>query len=203
MVVFGVILWWLGYVTFASTPKAILLRTRRHKVSYEMLLAAFLAALLLINSPKEKFVHRFLVHPGDFKNRTNNEFYAAIGEREGLLLTTHYSSLVPLKTRRPILVDMASPNTITYAPESGPTFNNILKRVYGVDLLVPPAPKYRHREIRPELYKRLWEQRTTAEWREIGMEFGVTDILTPADWRLSLPAASEGEGMVLYEIPVE
>jgi hypothetical protein len=203
MVVFGVILWWLGYVTFASTPKAILLGTRRHRVSYEMLLAAFLAALLLINSPKEKFVHRFLVHPGDFKNRTNNEFYAGIGEREGLLLTTHYSSLVPLKTRRPILVDMASPNTITYAPESGPAFNNILKRIYGVDLLVPPAPEYRHSEIPPELYKGLWEQRTPAEWREIGREFGVTDILTRADWRLSLPVAAEGEGMVLYEIPVE
>jgi hypothetical protein len=168
-----------------------------------MLLAAFLAALLLINSPREKFLHRFLVHPGDFKNRTNNEFYGGIGEREGLLLTTHYSSLISLKTGRPILVDMASPNTIMYAPQSGPAFNNILKRVYGVDLLVPPAPEYRHKEIRPELYKRLWEQRTTAEWREIGMEFGVTDVLTPADWRLSLPAAAEGEGMVLYEIPVE
>jgi len=167
-----------------------------------MLLAAFLAALL-INSPKEKSVHRFLVHPGDFKNRRNNEFYAGIGEREGLLLMTDHWSLVPLKTRRPILVDMASANTITYAPESGPAFNNIVKRVYGADLLVPPAPKYRHREIGPELYKRLWEQRTTAEWREIGMKFGATDILTPADRRLSLLAASEGEGMVLYEIPVE
>jgi hypothetical protein len=49
----------------------------------------------------------------------------------------------------------------------------------------------------------LFQLTTTAEWREIGREFSVTDILTPADWRLSLPAAAEGEGMVLYEIPAE
>lgn len=205
-VVFTLILCWLGYLVFRAQPSqqiAGLAATRKHKVSYEVLVVFFFAVLLLINLPRRNFIDHFLVHPGNFKDRSNNEFYAAIGKREGLLLTTYYSGLISLKTRRPILVDIASPNTITYAPESGPAFNNILKRIYGVDLFVPPALEYRHREIRPELYKRLWEQRTTAEWREIGMEFGVTDILTPADWRLSLPAASEGEGMVLYEIPVE
>jgi hypothetical protein len=166
MVLFGAILSWLGYTVFAagaSQTPARRLTTREHRVSYEALLAALLVAFLLVNIGREKFVRRFLIHRSNFRDRSNNEFYAGIGEREGLLLTTHYSSLISLKTRRPILVDMASPNTITCAPESGPAFNNILKRVYGVDLLVPPAPEYRHREIRPELYKRLCEQRTTGQ----------------------------------------
>jgi len=208
MVVFAVVLLWLTYLTSKKDSiieKRILLSTRKHKVSYKTLLLTFLAILILVNVPirREKFVKRFLFGPIDFQDRTNNEFYRKISERNGLLLTTHYSPLVSIKTRRPILADMASPNTITYAPESGPVFNNILKRVYGVDLLTPPPKQYQHREIRPELYKDLWEKRTVEEWRDIKKEFGVTDVLTKADWKLLLPVIGKNEKMVLYEIPDE
>jgi len=205
MITFGFFLWWIGFLVFRTGPakrRAILLTTRPHGIAYEVLVVLFLVAYIPINIQWKKYVDHFLIGPRDFKSRTNNEFYSTIAEREGLLVITQ-TPMISLKTRRPILVDIASPNTITYAPQSAGAFNNILKKVYGLDLLVPPPPERRNREVLSEMYKDRWEQRSPAEWRAIRTEFAATDILTPEGWELLLPVVARGEQMILYGIPGE
>jgi hypothetical protein len=172
-----------------------------HKVSYEKLLTVFLVLFLLIRLPGKNFTKHF-AHPYDFADRTNDKFYSLISQRSGTLAITGSFPLIALKTRRPILVDMVFINFFTYAPESALIFNNILKKIYGVDLLIPPPKHYQHREIPLELYKVLWEKRTVEQWQEIRDEFGVTDILTKTDWTLSLPVAAKSSDAILYQIPV-
>ncbi len=174
---------------------------RQHKPGYATLMAVFLVAFLAMNLPREDYRRHFIFNPQDMNDRTNSSFYRAIAERPGLLLTTHYAGRIQLKTRRPILFDMASPNCFAYAPESAETFDRILRQIYGIDLLRPPPEGFQHYEILPQLYRDLWERRTVSGWQQIREKFAVTDVLTPADWRLSLPVVAEGEGMILYEIP--
>ena len=88
-------------------------------------------------------------------------------------------------------------------PESTESLNYILKKIYGVDLLTTVAPAG-HRnagEINNEFYRGLWEHWSVSDWQDIMMEFGVTDILTPPDWRLKLPIAVENNLATLYTIP--
>ena len=73
-----------------------------------------------------------------FRDRTNDPFFAAVAaEREGFVLTAGSYQLVQLYTRRPVLLCGAL-DTLPYAPESGPAMENILRDVYGADLLNPP-----------------------------------------------------------------
>lgn len=205
---FAVILSWLAYLTLKkdySAKKEASLSIRNHKVGYEKLLLIFLAVFWLINLPREKFVNHYLVNPDNFEDRTNNEFYLKISERNGVMVTMRGEDLfmISLKTRRPILVDMSAMNFFPYALESAIVLDNILKKVYGVDLLTPPPKNCQHNEIPSDLYRDLWEKRTVEEWRDIKKEFGVTDVLTKADWKLLLPVIGKNEKMVLYEIPDE
>jgi hypothetical protein len=80
-------------------------------------------------------------------------------------------------------------------------FNNILKKIYGVDLLIPLPEQDRHQEMPSKLYKVLWEKRTVEQWQEMRNEFGVTDILTATNWTLSLPVAAKSSDAILYQIP--
>jgi len=215
------VLIWLAYVTFYKCynnktsfrntvpvkflykliKKRVFLFTEKHKVGYESLLLFFIVIFLAINLPREAFIRHYLVYPGDFKNLNNSEFYLKASQGSGIMLTTHHAFTTPLKTRRPILVDMASPNFFLYALESSEIYNNILKKAYGIDLLIPPPREYRHRGILPDLYKELWEKRSVEEWQAIKNEFNVVDILTRIDWELSLPVITKNESMILYEIP--
>ena len=42
--------------------------------------------------------------------------------------------------------------------------------------------------------------RTPGDWQIIMREFGVTDIVTPADWRLNLPVIATSDNYALYGI---
>jgi hypothetical protein len=203
-VAFAIVLFWFAYLIFKSgsfDERSPFLATRKHKVRYETLLLIFMAIFLAINLPREKFVNRYLAHRSDFKDRTNDQFYAQISQRRGILITGHHYPLISLKTRRPILADMASPNFIIYAPEAVEIFNEILNEVYGIDLLTPPPKEYQRREIPPLLYKDIWERRTVEEWQDIGEKFAATDVLAKDDWKLSLPIVARGHESILYEIP--
>lgn len=203
---FAIVLLWFAYLTFKNGSFAEgspFLATRKHKVRYETLLLIFVAVFLAINLASEKYVNRYFARRSDFKDRTNDEFYAQISQRRGILITTDHFPLISLKTRRPVLADMASPNFITYAPEAVGIFNEILNKVYGIDLLTPPPKEYQHREIPSLLYKDIWERRTVEEWQDIRKKFTATDVLAKDDWKLSLPIVARGHESILYEIPAE
>ncbi len=192
------VLIWFAYLTFIKKTSSV-------HVHYAGLLKSFLcvtATLLLIIPSIGLFKH----YMSDIKDRTNDNFYSGISERKGLLLTTSDSFMVPIKTRRPILVEAASIDGFNMVPESGNVLNNILKKVYGLDLLIPlpeDIPYPRGGNIPAKLHKRLWEKRTIEEWQEIRKEFGVTDILTKTGWNLLLPVVAEENEKILYEIPIK
>ncbi len=134
-------------------------------------------------------------------DRTTSEVFAAAAGRTGLLLTASNIHLAQLKTRRPVLVDGAAIDGLAYVPEAAPATERILREVYGIDLLAPPfSPRSAVGSVPADTGKRLWEDRTAADWVTLGHRFGVTDVLTFADWRLHLPEVARADGFVLYAI---
>jgi len=202
LIIFAIILSWLGCLAYKNNFKKInLFHIRKHKVGYTHLLLGFLVIFLLINLPREKYFNKYILKSDRLTDRTNDDFYLKISQREGLLLVNSEFSLIQLRTRRPILADMASPNFFTYAPEAVIGFNDLLLKIYGINLLEAPAIENQHKEIPSQFYKELWEKRTMEQWQEIRNKFGVSDILTNPDWILSLPVVVKSSDGILYEIP--
>ena len=75
--------------------------------------------------------------------------------------------------------------------------------MYGVDLLNPPdeIKEGRFGALAPETGKDLWESWTQAEWSELGMQFGATEVLCYPDWSLQLPELARHEGLAFYALP--
>jgi hypothetical protein len=136
-------------------------------------------------------------------DRTNQAvFKAASEDRSGLIATGSAYSLIQLRTRRPVLLDSGALDTLSYAPESGPEMARILRDVYDLDLLHPPAGFRRgSAAIPPDHNKRVWEGFTLERWQEIRRTWGVTQVLTSADHDLRLPVAAQIESYRLYRIP--
>lgn len=128
------------------------------------------------------------------------EIYGIASGRPGMLLTAGDMPLIQLMTGRPLLMDSGL-DFFAYVPETGPRFNEILKKVYGLDLFIPPPGEQRNAGKLTFSHRDLWEGRTMDEWRAIRKEFGVTDILTPADWRLQLPLIADDGDRSLFTIP--
>jgi hypothetical protein len=142
-------------------------------------------------------------HAPQLFDRTNQAvFKVASEDRSGLIATGSAYSLIQLRTRRPVLLDSGALDTLSYAPESGPEMARILRDVYDLDLLHPPAGFRRgSAAIPPDHNKRVWEGFTLERWREIRRTWGVTQVLTSADHELRLPVAAQIESYRLYRIP--
>lgn len=135
-----------------------------------------------------------------FVDPINENLFRIAGGRPGLLLTACDLHLTTLFTRRPVLVDGGALDFFSYALETGPELNRILRGVYGLDIFVPPPPGYRNQGIITDIHRPLWESRTVDDWLTIRNEFGVTDVLTPADWNLSLPLLVATDTLRLYAL---
>jgi len=183
----GKILAWLGAHD--------LLWKQTKTVLYATVLCAAITLLLVLQPTR-----RITISP-PLQDRTNNATWGAISKRAKLLLVSTDFWLVPVLTRIPILIDPAALDAIPMVPESN-RWNDVLKKVYGVDLTVPPPIPFRNQGVvASERYKGLWEKRSVAEWQSLKKEYGVSHVLTKRDWRLSLPLAFEAKHISLYSIP--
>lgn len=137
-----------------------------------------------------------------FLDWTKDQLYAELRMGKGMILTgPGADEWFMLRTRRPVLYNGGS-SILTYAPEAGPEFNNMWKKVYGVDFLNPPEGLQTIKEGLPsKSIKILWESRSAEEWRNIKKEFGVNDIVTLSGWKLNLPEAARNDKFTLYKIP--
>ena len=143
-----------------------------------------------------------LPQPYPMLDRTNDPLYAAVSaQRTGVVLTGGSFHLVQLYTRRPVLLDGGALDALTYAPETGPGVERILREVYQIDFFNPPAEARRSAAIPHRVNKPIWERYSRRKWVEIGRTFNVTQVLTRADWSLDLPIAAENPGLKLYRIP--
>jgi hypothetical protein len=130
-----------------------------------------------------------------FRDRKHDPVFSAAAEGSGLLLTGQGVRLVQLKTRRAVLLDTSGFDGLTYSLEAAPRMIHILRDVYDIDLLSPPA------EAPAETNRRAWGQYSRERWQEIGRQYGVTQVLTFRNWSLRLPIVAETADLRLYEIP--
>jgi hypothetical protein len=136
-----------------------------------------------------------------FNDRTNDVFFAEVAGRPGVLLVAGDLHLVQLRTRRPVLVDSGALDTVMYSLETGASVQRILGDAYGLDLFNPPPDAIGSGRIPPLAHRRAWESFSPEKWRDIGRDFGVTQVLAYGDWSLQLPVAAQSRRLLLYDIP--
>jgi hypothetical protein len=135
------------------------------------------------------------------QDRTNNALLETAASRPGVLLTAAGLQLVQAATRRTLLLDLSLIDVLVYTPEAAATAEHIVQRAYGMTLTLPPPPDDDPARLPGLVGKVPWTTRTAAEWRAVGEEFGVTDVLTPAEWPLHLPLVMRDEKYALWTIP--
>ena len=136
------------------------------------------------------------------RDRTNDPLLATAAARGGLLLTAGDLHLIQAATRRPVLLDGGAIDTLVYVPAAAGSADRIATVVYGQPLTEPAPDDWgADGAFPPWLGQQLWSDRTPDEWAAIGLEFGITDILTPADWTLQLPRVVSDDRYVLWTIP--
>ena len=121
-----------------------------------------------------------------------------------LLLSTEAPFPLQIPLRRPTPIDPGAFDGFLIAPESGPILNNLIGKIYGLNIFTPPFKaigKTRNSGTIPCVFRKQWEARSVTVWLTIRNEFGVTDILTPPDWHLQLPVVIKGNAYALYTIP--
>ena len=94
---------------------------------YRRMFTATVCAFLIFSIQKINFIKNWLVEKRDFEDRTNNAFLSTIAKRNGIILSTFDTQLIPLRTRRPQLIDAALLDKFCYASEHGLYINNVLK----------------------------------------------------------------------------
>jgi hypothetical protein len=146
------------------------------------------AAVLALSEPLDDWRH--------------DAFFQALHEGDGLVATVAGVGSVQMRSRRPVLLEVSALNQLPYVPHCAPAMNQILKAVYGVDLLRGPPDGRRRPGIAPDAPRELWERRSGGEWRELAARFGFTDVLAYRGWQLQLPRVAESEKLVLYRVPL-
>ncbi len=158
--------------------------------------AASIGLAVAALSPRLEAGWELLAEPG------NDPVIAAARRESGMLLLVPRLGLAQLHTRRPVLMNGEAMNQLTYIPASGPGMNEIVKRIYGDDLLEPrPAGWQNWGGLMPHSGYELWQGRSTAEWQALAHEFGFTGILTGPEWDLALPMVAGNKTWRFYRIP--
>lgn len=136
---------------------------------------------------------------------TNDPLYAvAKAEPEGVMAVGGGFNLAQLQTRRPVVINPGGLDAVSYAPESAPALARVLRDVYDIDLVHPPAAIPRGAgAIPPEFNRRVWEGFSRAKWQEIRQTYNITQVLTPGNYELDLPVIAQSGAVRLYAIPPE
>jgi hypothetical protein len=138
-----------------------------------------------------------------YRDRAHDPIFATASRERGMLLTGNGLRLIQLRSRRPVLVDGGGLDGLAYSLDAGPELNRILRDVYGLDLLNPPADGEGRGSgtIPPNTNRAVWERYSIDRWREIRRTYDVTQVLTSSDWQLQLPVRAATPEMRLYHIP--
>jgi len=174
---------------------------RYHRLRWGL---SVLTAVCLIGLAGRQFVLTVNINDRVVDDWSNDNVFAAAQQGKGFLLTSSDLYMIQLQSRRPVLLNGGALDGAPYAPECLPEMNRILKSVYGVDLTNPPTADGLHRGALARNHgKRLWENRSEQEWKEIARKFGVSDIMTYSDWNLRLPLVVGSSKLKLYHIPID
>lgn len=141
---------------------------------------------------------RLAVHVAD---RSTDAALAAASRRPGVLAVAPGVERPQQMTRRSVVIDPQALDMVTYAPAALPAMVRAIERLYGIPF-ESPAPEDRNLSVLPAApVRETWERRSAEEWTAIAAEFGVTDVLVPAAWRLQLPELARSRAFALYGVP--
>jgi hypothetical protein len=169
--------------------------TRVVKIALPAMAAACLAAFELSS-------YRSAGRPDTiFIDRTNDPLFARVAAGQGLLATGGTMHLIQLRTRRPVLIDGGAVDGVIYSIEGAPAIDRILRDVYGVDLFNPPREAQGSGAVPVQANQAAWAQCSRERWRELRRTYGITEVLTYRDWRLTLDPIAQNDQFVLYAIP--
>lgn len=141
------------------------------------------------------------VESGAFADWRSDSVFAALSRSSGPLLVASDLFLIQARTRRPVLLDAYTIDTLSYAPAAAPATQRILRGAYGIDLFAPPPETERSGRLPAAANRRIWESFSAVRWAAVRREFGVTRVLTPPGWRLTLPITAESATVRVYSIP--
>jgi hypothetical protein len=184
-------------VTSPGTSPAIHRRRARALVLGAASVAGFMLLAILAIAESDRFQAGREV----MSDWTTDPLLAETARGSGPLLTGGSLFLVQLRTRRPVLLDGGTLDTLPYAIEAGPAMDRILRDVYGIDLFNPPPEARNSGAVPPEANRQFWSAFSRVRWQEIGREYGVKQVLTPSRWKLDLPLVASSDEFDLYEIP--
>jgi hypothetical protein len=119
----------------------------------------------------------------------------------GILLTGGSLDLIQLKTRRPVLLNGGGLDGLPYAPESGPAVERILRDVYAIDFFNPPEAARGRGAVPSAINQAAWEKFSVEKWQQVRQAYGVTEVLTPADWQMPLKLIAGDPSHRLYQLP--
>ncbi len=138
-------------------------------------------------------------------DRKNHMFWNMLSKGKGVILTpmAEQEQLVQLMTRRPVFLTTELIDVISYVPAMGPLIDKAVKEVYGIELLNPPKITVLTGQHPIALNQAVWETRSAEQWRQIRNKYGITDILTYANWKLKLPVVLSDGKYIIYRIPAE
>lgn len=174
---------------------------RRRRAGALVVGAASVAGFVLLAILAVAKSDRFQAGREVMSDWTTDPLLAETARGSGPLLTGGRLFLVQLRTRRPVLLDGGTLDTLPYAIEAGPAMDRILRDVYGIDLFNPPSEARNSGAVPPEANRKIWTAFSRARWQEIAREYGVSQVLTPAGWKLDLPLVASSTEFHLYEIP--
>jgi hypothetical protein len=118
-----------------------------------------------------------------------------------MLLTGGDMQLIQLRTRRPVLIDGGGLDGLVYAPESTIAVDGVLRDVYGIDVRHPPEEARHGGRVPVNANRAVWEAYSYGRWQEIARAYGITQVMTHAQWQLDLPVVARSPGFALYAIP--
>jgi hypothetical protein len=136
-------------------------------------------------------------------DRSNDRVLATAARGTGVLAVGSGIERAQLRTLRPLLLDPGALDMLPYALAGGPALARILERVYGIDFFQPPANALHKASLPEQPARALWEARAPSEWQALGREFGFSEVLVVARWRLRLPEVARDRQVALYRVPVE
>jgi hypothetical protein len=100
-----------------------------------------------------------------------------------------------------VLLDGGGLDGLPYALAAAGKMEQILRDVYGIDFFSPPEAARGSGTIPRDSTRTAWQGYSVEKWTRLRRAYGITQVLTYADWELALPVVARDPDHVLYRVP--
>ena len=146
--------------------------------------------------------NQFLLHISKSEKNIENKIFwqnVKINHSDGYILTSYETCRQTLRRAlKPVLLCVESIDNIPYIPKSVNQVKEIIENVFDVPFYNPPI-KYAGGLV-GEIIKNNYENKTKDDWKKISVNFGVTAIILPKDWEITLKPKFKGKDYIYYSI---